>query len=238
MKAHMVKNINKTITKLKMIIKWIQENKKWVFGGIGTTIFITVLSVIISKDNGAIRIKENQNSGQQSIIANIRDSNISVVQNQGIDPCKYADTQKALGKFESELEKTKGENQQLQSILDARNREDKELHSALEKAENIKKIKVIARIFQEFEKGNITKEEFSKLADMVNNTPWEDLKSFFENKNIQIDKHNQSLVVSGIFMAKVRDDRLRARYSPAEIDYVLTPEGDKLYEITKTANLE
>jgi hypothetical protein len=181
-----------------------------------------------------------QGSGQQAIIANIRDSNISVVQKQGIDPCEYANTQKALGKTESELEKTKTEKQELQDIVNACKREDKEFKDILKHAENEAKTKIIVRVFQEHDKGSITREETLKLTDMVNRTPWEDLKSFLENKNIQIDKHNQSLVVSGIFMTKIHaDDGYRARYSgPPTIVYVLTPEGDKLYEIAKTVNLE
>jgi hypothetical protein len=188
------------------------------------------------------KLEENQNLGQQPIISNKGDVNMSFVQNQGIDPNeivdRFADSQKTLGKTEYELEKIKSEKQDLENIVNAYKREDKEIRAVLERAENIEKTKVMVKIFQEHDKGTITKEEAMKLSDMVNKTLWEDLKSFLENKNIQIDEHNQSLVVSGIFMAKIYEDRLRSRYNPAKIDYVLTPEGDKLYEITKTANLE
>lgn len=146
---------------------------------------------------------------------------------------KFGDSQKALGKMESELEKKTRENRELQSIIDAYKRDDKEFRSALKLAENTEKTRVIAKILQEHDKGNITKEEALKLSDMVNKTLWEDLKSFLENKNVQVDEHNQSLVVSGIFMAKARNHGLRARYNPAEIYYVLTSEGNKLYEIAK-----
>jgi hypothetical protein len=183
------------------------------------------------KQQKAEEVDVGQNSGQQAIIANIRDSNISVVQKQGVDPCEYANTQKALGKTESELERKARENRELQSILDAYKRDDKEFRSALKLAENTEKTKVVARILQEYDKESITREEALKLMDMVNKTPWEDLKSFLENKNIQIDEHNQSLVVSGIFKAEVTGGGYRARYNPATIVYVLTPEGNKLYEI-------
>jgi hypothetical protein len=214
-----------------------------VIAGLATfTDNISKLWSILYKKNIPIEIKENQNLDQQTILYNIRDSNISVVQNQDADSNelvdKFANSQKSLGKTESELEKTKSEKQELQDMLDTYKREDKEIRAALARAENTEKTIVIGRIFQEYGKGDITREEALKLSDMVNKTLWEDLKSFLENKNIQIDEHNQSLVVSGIFMAKIYEDRLRSRYNPAKIDYVLTPEGDKLYEIAKTVNWE
>jgi len=246
------KNINKQGIPTKKKEMWYQTNTfKFVIVPLIVALFLGLPSwfLFFRKNHNPIdntktfvKPEENQNLGQQTILSNEGDSNISVVQNQGINPNeivdRFADAQKVLGKTEYELEKIKSENQELQSIVNTYKREDKEIRAALERAENIEKTKVMVRIFQEHDKGNIIKEEALKLSDMVNKTLWEDLKSFLENKNIQIDEHNQSLVVSGIFMAKVRDDGLRARYNPAKIDYVLTPEGDKLYEIAKTANLE
>ena len=168
---------------------------------------------------------------------------VSFIQNQSVDPNlvdKYGESQKALGKTENELEAKKKENQELQNVVNAYKQEDKGKRAVLERAENIEKTKLIVRIFQQQDKGSITKEKALKFSDMVNETLWEDLKSFIENKNIKIDEHNQSLVVSGIFKAEIGGTfpAMMPHPSRGRIIYVLTPEGDELYEIAKAANLE
>ncbi|MGD0572804.1 MAG: hypothetical protein ABSB11_07250 [Sedimentisphaerales bacterium] len=238
-----------------------------------TAILLGIITIIF-KNDGSIKIGENQNSGQQTIISNKGDGNVSVVQdqgvdinrnqnlgqqpifsnkgdvnatfvqNQGLDPNKlvdkFGDTQKVLGKTEYELEKIKRENQELLNIVNAYKIEDKEKRAALERAENTEKTKILVKIFQAQDKGNISKEEVSTFSDMVNKTPWEDLKSFLRNKDLKIDEHNQSLVFSGIFKVEVKDDVAVRMAAPPiwhpEIIYILTPGGNKLYEIAKDVN--
>ncbi len=126
-----------------------------------TAILVGIITIIVKNDR-LIKIGENQNSGQQLVIPNTRDNNISFIQNQNVDPNlvdKYGESQKALGKTENELEAKRKENQELQNVVNAYKQEDKGKRAALERAENIEKTKLIVRIFQEQDKGNITKEK-------------------------------------------------------------------------------
>jgi len=158
-----------------------------------------------------------------------------VIQNQGVDPKEYGKVQRTLGKTEQELKQTMNEKKELEKIVNAYKKDDEEKRAILTQADSIEKTKLLVKIFREQDKGNISKEEASKFSGMVNKALWEDLKSFIEDKNIKIDdEHHQSLVVSGIFKAKATGGGYRARYNPTTIVYVLTPEGNKLYEIAKT----
>ena len=176
----------------------------------------------------------NTNIGSQSVVSPKGGGDVYVTQSQGVDPKEYGETQRVLGKTEQKLTKITSEKQELEKIVNAYKKEDNERRTILTQADNIEKTKLLVKIFQEQDKGNISKEEASKLSGIVNKALWEDLKSFIEDKNIKIDEYNQSLVVSGIFKAKVTGGGYRARYNPATIVYVLTPEGNKLYEISKT----
>lgn len=171
--------------------RWICKNKKWLFSGIGTAIVIILLGLFISKDKGSFNIKENQNSGQQQIITNAKDNNISFDQKAVVDINHNQNSGNQIimpNIKDSNVTVIQNQNTDL-------NEKAKAINIAEHKVRNIIK----DGIFQEQAKGNITKEEASKLYDMLSGTLWEDLKSFLSNKDIKIDEHNLSLVGSGYF---------------------------------------
>jgi hypothetical protein len=219
------------MAKKKTWITWIKEHKA--FSGIGGAVLVTVVGTIgwfVPKGNDHVEIQQNANRGQTAYINN-RDGKVSVTQTQGVDPNEYGATVKALGKTEHELEQAKSEKQQLAGIVEAYKRDDKEKRAALEKADNVEKTTLIVKILHANDQGTISKEDALRLCDMVNKSTWDDLKAFLENKNLTIDSHSQSLVLSGIFEAQVVGDRLRARYNPPQIRYVLTSDGGRLLDI-------
>lgn len=101
----------------------------------------------------------------------------------------------------------------------------------LEIADRYEKASLMGKIFKASFQGQISCRDAIKLSSMVNRAFWEDIEQLVENVNVQIDDNNQSLVNAGLFEVSVQGGGYRARYSSANIHYVITNYGKHLNQI-------
>lgn len=105
----------------------------------------------------------------------------------------------------------------------------------LEQADSMEKSCLIGKVFKTCILNKFSYEYALKLSTMVNKAFWGDLKQLIEIENLQINEHNQSLVMAGLFIiAPSSSLGNRGRYNFGGVKYEITHYGKMLVIIANS----